>query len=107
MERLDRCLGTKDWINLFPNFLVRHLDFWKSDHWSLILEFSYRYGKIRRENRKAGKTFFFEECWGDDKECRRTVEETWNINLGRCAGQIQGVRRKTRVLEPQKACRYA
>ncbi|KAA3469708.1 reverse transcriptase [Gossypium australe] len=25
-QRLDRCIGNKEWINMFPNFLVKHLE---------------------------------------------------------------------------------
>ncbi|KAI9194226.1 hypothetical protein LWI28_004135 [Acer negundo] len=33
-------------------------------------------------NGKNGRCFFFEECWGDDIECKRIVEEVWKSQSG-------------------------
>ncbi|KAK2651258.1 hypothetical protein Ddye_018747 [Dipteronia dyeriana] len=37
-ERLDRFTNNLGWRNLFPNYMVKHLDFRRSDHRPLLLE---------------------------------------------------------------------
>ncbi|KAK3189117.1 hypothetical protein Dsin_028678 [Dipteronia sinensis] len=39
-ERHDRCIGSLDWKLSFPDFKVSHLDYWRSDHRPILLEFS-------------------------------------------------------------------
>ena len=38
MKRLDRGLCSRDWRRLFPQFVVKHLEFWGSDHRPLVLD---------------------------------------------------------------------
>ena len=37
-ERLDRMLGNREWMDLFPNSRVHHLNLWGSDHRPLLVE---------------------------------------------------------------------
>ncbi|KAK3211795.1 hypothetical protein Dsin_016501 [Dipteronia sinensis] len=39
-ERLDMSFCNKEWKDMFPFSVVRHLDFWKSDHRPFLLECS-------------------------------------------------------------------
>ncbi|KAK3211146.1 hypothetical protein Dsin_015852 [Dipteronia sinensis] len=38
MERLDKGFCNRDWGRLFPQFVIRHLEFWGSDHRPRVLE---------------------------------------------------------------------
>lgn len=74
-ERLDRCPGNMEWKLLFPNFKVSHLDYWRSDHRPIILEFSDNFvvtGEVRRK-----RHFHFEECWVDKQECKELISSVW------------------------------
>ncbi|KAK3211832.1 hypothetical protein Dsin_016538 [Dipteronia sinensis] len=61
-ERLDRSICNKEWRDMFPNSVVRHLDFWKSDHQPLVLECLDKITHRGNGNSKNGRSFFFEEC---------------------------------------------
>ncbi|KAK2637858.1 hypothetical protein Ddye_025653 [Dipteronia dyeriana] len=78
LERLDRGICNNDWRNLFPNFVIRHLDFWGSDHRPLVLSFSENQGQGGAEPLKMKRRFLFEECWVDDSECKLLVDSVWN-----------------------------
>ncbi|KAK2652653.1 hypothetical protein Ddye_012509 [Dipteronia dyeriana] len=78
LERLDRSLCNKDWSDLFPYSVVRHLDFWNSDHRPLVLECADKPTNDNSGRSKLGRVFFFKECWGDDIECKRIIEGIWN-----------------------------
>ncbi|KAK3204446.1 hypothetical protein Dsin_018492 [Dipteronia sinensis] len=70
-ERLDRCTGSIKWKLLFPHFTVFHLDYWRSDHRPILLEFSNHsvvLGNVRKKRR-----FHFEECWMDNQDCRDLI----------------------------------
>ncbi|KAK2665571.1 hypothetical protein Ddye_004145 [Dipteronia dyeriana] len=69
-ERLD--------ISLCNKSVVRHLDFWNSDHRPLVLECADKPINDNSGRSKPGRGFFFEECWGEDIECKRIIEGIWN-----------------------------
>ncbi|KAM1743525.1 hypothetical protein ACFX12_013409 [Malus domestica] len=56
-ERLDRFLATDSWKDLFPNFVVRHLDLYNSDHVSIDLSTKNR----ASPRRSQPPSFHFEE----------------------------------------------
>ncbi|KAK0572934.1 hypothetical protein LWI29_000634 [Acer saccharum] len=74
-ERLDRCTGSLDWKQIFPNFVVSHLDFWRSDHRPILLEFEDNAGSSNFSSRR--RRFHFEECWVDNPDCRDLILVTW------------------------------
>ncbi|KAK3204628.1 hypothetical protein Dsin_018674 [Dipteronia sinensis] len=81
-ERLDRSLNNSAWRNLFPNFMVRHLNFWKLDHRPLMLEFSDQTLMQNSGRTRKGNHFFFEECWRDDGECKQIIKAAWWRDFG-------------------------
>ncbi|KAK6147269.1 hypothetical protein DH2020_018181 [Rehmannia glutinosa] len=71
-ERLDRCLATQSWYNLFPNCKVWNLEASMSDHSPIFLELGLQF-RIKRVKR-----FRFENSWLREGECRNIVSNGWN-----------------------------
>ncbi|KAL5575991.1 hypothetical protein UlMin_017690 [Ulmus minor] len=77
-ERLDRMLGNSEWMDLFPNSCVHHLNLRGSDHRPLLVEllkadeFS-NFGKSWKRGR-----FHFEEAWVEETECSNIIKEQWS-----------------------------
>ncbi|KAL5560010.1 hypothetical protein UlMin_036221 [Ulmus minor] len=92
-ERLDRMLGNREWMDLFPNSRVHHLNLWGSDHRPLLVEllqadeFS-----ILGKSWKKGR-FHFEEAWVEEAGCSHIIKEHWN---SRSADSLEGVADKLR-----------
>ncbi|KAL5580247.1 hypothetical protein UlMin_012689 [Ulmus minor] len=78
-ERLDRKFGNNEWMDLFPNSCVHHLNLRGSDHRPLLIEllkadeFS-NFGKSWKRGR-----FHFEEAWVEETECSNIIKEHWNL----------------------------
>ncbi|KAL5563133.1 hypothetical protein UlMin_032880 [Ulmus minor] len=93
-ERLDRMLGNTEWMDLFPNSRVHHLNLRGSDHRPLLIEllradeFSFL-GKSWKRGR-----FHFEEAWVDEAGCSNIIKEHWN---SRSADSLDGVASKLRL----------
>ncbi|KAK2647698.1 hypothetical protein Ddye_015187 [Dipteronia dyeriana] len=79
-ERLDRGLCNDQWKGMFPNYRVKHLDFWGSDHRPMILELFASVKNRVNGLPRNGRRFFFEECWSDEKDCKDTVSSSWSGN---------------------------
>ncbi|KAK3221777.1 hypothetical protein Dsin_008802 [Dipteronia sinensis] len=77
MERLDRALCNRSWRAEFPQFVVRVLEFWGSDHRPLIIDFTSAVSNRNYSMINRGMRFFFEDCWVDDKDCQAIVEAAW------------------------------
>ncbi|XP_057443227.1 uncharacterized protein LOC130735144 [Lotus japonicus] len=74
MERLDRCLITPTWHDLFSHAKTFHIAHFASDHLPLLIDTC-----SRRKNRGAGgRILRFEECWLRDEECPEVLAELWN-----------------------------
>ncbi|KAL5543271.1 hypothetical protein UlMin_010981 [Ulmus minor] len=92
-ERLDRMLGNTEWMDLFPNSRVHHLNLRGSDHRPLLIEllradeFSFL-GKSWKKGR-----FHFEEAWVDEAGCSNIIKEHWN---SRSADSLDKVASKLR-----------
>ncbi|KAK3192990.1 hypothetical protein Dsin_024300 [Dipteronia sinensis] len=72
LERLDRGLCNKGFRLICPRFVIRHMEFWGSDHRPLVIECpdaANMYNQVKR-----GRRFFFEECWTEDTECKEIVD---------------------------------
>ncbi|KAF4379891.1 hypothetical protein F8388_024924 [Cannabis sativa] len=77
LEKLDRCLATLDWVNLFPQSRAFYLEWWCSDHKALVLDTEG--GQDSNEEGKALRSrFHFEEAWVEEEECSDIVREGWN-----------------------------
>ncbi|KAK3198468.1 hypothetical protein Dsin_021883 [Dipteronia sinensis] len=77
LERLDRGFCNSEWRDLFPDFVINHLDFWGSDHRPLLLDCGNDIVNSRIGARSNSRRFFYEECWSDDRECRVIVVASW------------------------------
>ncbi|KAK3225835.1 hypothetical protein Dsin_005697 [Dipteronia sinensis] len=84
MERIDRALCNESRRTMFPQFVVRHLDFWGSDHRPVVVEFTPNSQTRNYKMANRGKRFFFEECWLEEQECRDIVETVWRIPESQC-----------------------
>lgn len=69
-ERLDRVVATTDWLELFSDTKVYHLEVTSSDHKPLWIVPD---GMDCRQNRP----FRFEQMWMTDKGCGKTIEDVW------------------------------
>lgn len=69
--RLDRAVGTVDWINLFPGARVQHLPFTNSNHAPLL---------VRLDNTSVKKTpgFKFQAAWITHPDFSNKIKEFWN-----------------------------
>lgn len=61
LERLDRCIASTDWINLFPNSKVFHLPNYSSDHLPILL-------RVDRKPRRKVRQFRVEQWWSAQHE---------------------------------------
>ena len=74
MERLDRAMCNKEWLDQFPQAKVVVLDWLCSDHRPILVCYQARdstekCGRITRNTR-----FHFEEAWSEDKHCAEIIE---------------------------------
>jgi hypothetical protein len=56
-ERLDRCVENVEWQEMFLDFSVKHLDYCKSDHRPMLLEF-----QVEDKRHRGANRFHFELC---------------------------------------------
>ncbi|KAL5558507.1 hypothetical protein UlMin_034718 [Ulmus minor] len=92
-ERLDRMLGNREWMDLFPNSRVHHLNLWGSDHRPLLVELlQVDEFSILGKSWKRGH-FHFEEAWVEEAGCSHIIKEHWN---NRSADSLEGVADKLR-----------
>ncbi|XP_023898638.1 uncharacterized protein LOC112010525 [Quercus suber] len=70
-ERLDR-LANNNWFHKFPGSRVHHLQYFASDHYSLLINIS------GLNPPPTKKIFWFEEMWLTDERCTEIVEATWS-----------------------------
>ncbi|KAL5560825.1 hypothetical protein UlMin_037036 [Ulmus minor] len=89
-ERLDRMLSNRDWMDLFPNSCVHHLNLRGSDHRPLLVEllkadeFS-NFGKPWKRGR-----FHFEEAWVEEVGCSNIIKEQWSSGKTDCLDGVAG-----------------
>jgi len=78
-ERLDRVIIRNDWTNLYPESLITHGQFTRSDHCPILLT---------TENpiqRRKSFPFRFQNAWCQYSQVNTIVEKQW-------IAQIQGTR---------------
>ncbi|KAK3193103.1 hypothetical protein Dsin_024413 [Dipteronia sinensis] len=81
-ERLDRFVSNFQWMNLFGNSKVSHLEFSKSDHIPILREV-WQLNDVPLVNSPGCHCCFqFEECWADLRECAVVIEENWDASYG-------------------------
>ncbi|XP_012847426.1 PREDICTED: uncharacterized protein LOC105967373 [Erythranthe guttata] len=77
-ERLDRACGNNEWMELFPNYRVRHLDALYSDHIPLLIEWR---SAIIAQQGGRNRGFKFEAMWLKSEECEQIIRENWHANV--------------------------
>uniref|UniRef100_A0A803NSP5 CCHC-type domain-containing protein n=1 Tax=Cannabis sativa TaxID=3483 RepID=A0A803NSP5_CANSA len=76
-ERLDRVIGSADWIMAFPKAGVNVLSIRESDHAPVVLDLMLDRDTYRRP-------FRYLEAWNRDPSCREVVREAWSTTVRGC-----------------------
>lgn len=77
LERLDRGLGSSDFLNYFPNILEVHVTRESSDHLPLLFKFyGHKYSTVTRK-----KQFRFENFWLTYDACSDIVRKAWSMAI--------------------------
>ncbi|KAK2975640.1 hypothetical protein RJ640_021085 [Escallonia rubra] len=77
-ERLDRFCANAEWLDLFPNAKVTHLESRISDHNPILLGPNiYQNAEVKR----GRKRFRFESMWVRRSDCAKVIEEAWNAGI--------------------------
>lgn len=71
-ERLDRAIGNRAWISLFPRTEVTHKLNIDSYHCPIVVNFE------PKKNHKTKKPFRFENTWLEQSECQEIVKGVWD-----------------------------
>ncbi|KAK4270935.1 hypothetical protein QN277_019699 [Acacia crassicarpa] len=74
--RLDRMLANEEWVAMFPNALVTHMPFFKSDHRSLLVRLS-----SKRDMSKPNRPFRFIAAWVLHDNFDDFVHQSWNQDV--------------------------
>ena len=69
-EKLDRAVGTMEWMDMFPAFKVVHLESVSSDHKPFMIY-------LAGIPKKINKLWRFEQMWMEEEGCREMVEDAW------------------------------
>ncbi|GAA0145264.1 hypothetical protein LIER_36094 [Lithospermum erythrorhizon] len=72
--RLDRCLATQHWKDVFPDAIISHLFTNNSDHLLILLNM----GNQVHHARRAKKSFRFEDGWCLYEESKEVVKSAWD-----------------------------
>ena len=93
-ERLDRVVSTVDWLSMFSDSKVVHMESGTSDHKLIMI---YLAGIPKRVN----KRWRFEQMWMRDEGCREVIEDAWSFEyqgspmrrvenkMDRCRGNLK------------------
>ncbi|GAV71271.1 hypothetical protein CFOL_v3_14765 [Cephalotus follicularis] len=74
--RLDRCIGTTNWLSLFRQVYVSHEVCGASDHCLIVISL---YGAPRAKHKKR-KYIKFEVMWVKEIRCKDIIQEVWKGN---------------------------
>ncbi|XP_071920779.1 uncharacterized protein [Coffea arabica] len=91
-ERLDRCLGSVGWMQLYENVTCEHIEKEASDHYLLMVD-------TNPQQRRGKRRFFFDQRWAKDKASDMVIKTAW--------GREQHGSRMFKVVGRIKECRLA
>ena len=74
-ERLDRAVATSDWLSLFPDTKIYHLEADASDHRPILIV-------LDGMNCSQQRPFRFEQMWLTEQGCSDTVQAVWQRDNG-------------------------
>ncbi|XP_028775405.1 uncharacterized protein LOC114732274 [Neltuma alba] len=75
-SRIDRLLCSSDWLGAFPNAMVSHLPWYKSDHRPLLLQLH-----CLQTSRRTQRPFRFLAPWVLHEQFDEFVKNAWNTSL--------------------------
>ena len=70
-QRLDRCLGSVGWVQLFDISTCTHIEKEASDHCILVLD-------TYPTNRKYNRRFFFYQRWTRNPKSKEVIQMAWD-----------------------------
>nr|XP_027103245.1 uncharacterized protein LOC113724555 [Coffea arabica] len=71
-ERLDRCLGSVGWVQMYEKATCEHVEKEASDHCLLILDTTPLQRRVKRR-------FYFDQRWAKDKTSHEVIKRAWGI----------------------------
>lgn len=78
LKRLDKYLGNAYWYDCYPETVVKHLDFWCSNHRPILVSFKGMGGGERYGKKKRSSRFYFEHIWSQDLDYGEVISSNWN-----------------------------
>ena len=82
-EKLDHCLASDAWLNLFPQVKLLNLIALVSDHSPILLQ---TYGSIAKKRRF--RKFQFENSWLSEPELHQIVSQAWLESSGATVSKL-------------------
>ena len=67
-ERLDRCLGSVGWVQLYEKVTCEHIEQEASDHCLLMVD-------TNPQQRRVKRRFFFDQRWAKDKASEAVIKQ--------------------------------
>ena len=89
-RRLDRVICNNAWLDLCSSLNVSTLVNHKSDHFPILLDFE-------TSTHSFASQFKFMHMWSQHEDCKRVIQETWNINIVGCPMYI--LNQKLKILK--------
>ncbi|KAL8461605.1 hypothetical protein ACS0TY_032911 [Phlomoides rotata] len=75
LEKLDRYVASREWMDLFPDSTVNNLEFFGSDHRAIQTSFTH---ETNLPSKMLKGRFFFENKWMLDNDFKQIVANSWN-----------------------------
>nr|XP_027120381.1 uncharacterized protein LOC113737334 [Coffea arabica] len=91
-ERLDRCLGSVGWVQVYEKVTCEHIGMEASDHCLLMVD-------TKPQQRNGRRRFFFDQRWAKDKATVPVIRTAW--------GKVQDGSRMYKVTRKIRECRVA
>ncbi|KAK3211190.1 hypothetical protein Dsin_015896 [Dipteronia sinensis] len=76
-KQLDCWVGYFNWQQHFSNSIVRHLEYWNSDHRLISVEVLSAMDCAVDNKIRCVRRFHFEACWIDRDGCRDLIKRLW------------------------------
>ncbi|XP_016725413.1 uncharacterized protein [Gossypium hirsutum] len=85
-ERLDRGVAKREWLNLFPNFLLQHLPHSFSDHCPITIQ------TMPNVPRYRVIPFKFKSWWITEPSCEEVIQKLWQEKIGNAFDKLEHTR---------------
>ncbi|KAA3479569.1 reverse transcriptase [Gossypium australe] len=85
-ERLDKGMANNEWLNLFIDYLVKHLPYSFSDHYPILIQ-------METNNSQAGRNRFkFESWWLLEPTYANVIKKLWDQKSGDALDKLEYLR---------------